>query len=136
MSSTWVDFSRLLPSRGGLPRLADEHQIPDLSHAIRRHGMDVVEIDLASARSQPAVIQQLRNALWFPEWMGDSWDSIDDVGAELTEEWAFPLCIIVRGLDDLMGVDVHLGLNTVIHLLDISRGFGRDQLQVEVVFVS
>ena len=123
--------SPLVVSRA-TPLLVDTARLDELRRWFKRAHQ--VEIDAARAERPADVIDALKGVLEFPDWCGSSWDSIDDAFQELHAAWRFPLLLVVRRFDHLLGAQPHVALNAAIHLDDLRAGFSEAGSQLIVVF--
>jgi hypothetical protein len=118
------------------PYLVPEERFSQLIDYVTSVQAEIVEVDISAAVNVADVVSALKDVLPFPDWCGLSWDSMEDAFEELRQAWRFPLVLVVRGVQVLIGRRPHLGLEVVLRLSGLSRAFSiaGDQLLVTHVW--
>lgn len=136
MRSTWISLPPppVLVAKSE-PFLVPAERLPELVRYVRSGHANSVAVDLAGAEAVADVILALKGVLPFPDWCGNSWDSVEDAFEDLREAWSFPLVLVVTGLQSLVEHNAHLGLQTVLQLGRLSSGFSVAGDQFVVTYV-
>ncbi len=116
------------------PYLATNEMKAVLLGQMRSAGATIAEIDVASARDERDVIESMRRVLPIPEWCGSTWDSLDDAFSELSENWAFPVVIMLTGYDRQLEQHPHAAINAAIFLTRLSSAFSLIKKQLVLTY--
>jgi RNAse (barnase) inhibitor barstar len=73
-----------------------------LGAAARHEGFHYVEIELAEVYDKRTLLKALSEALQFPEWFGDNWDSLEDCLMDLAWIDAPGYVIVLKDCDAIM----------------------------------
>jgi hypothetical protein len=89
------------PLPGGLVRFRSRHSTDQVARGLERAGWAVGVVDLSIAPDKPALIAAFARGLAFPDWVGHTWDALDDALRDLS--WwpagAVGRVVIVRGAE-------------------------------------
>ena len=98
------------------PRVMGPEAAAHLACELRRAGWTVVEVDVSTVSSSVDLFILLKQVLWFPDFFGSGWDSMNDALDELSEGWPFPLLLVMRGVTRMMANNVTYAFDAVVTL--------------------
>lgn len=119
-----------------VPYLIVEDRLRDFLAFLSSNTVRYVEIDLNQISDTIGVITTLKENLYFPDWCGSNWDSIDDAFEEIRRGWELPLVLVIRGMWALIHKVPYVGLQVILRLQKLAGAFSTAGDQFTVVYVA